>query len=48
MFIEGIIAILIEQGLLNDLANIDYVELVVAPNLVFSFTTNFITSGKLN
>ena len=48
MFIGGVAAVLIGQGLLNDLTNNDYVELVVAPHLAFSLTSESITSVKLN
>ena len=39
MFIGGDTAVLIGQSSLNDLANTDYVELVVATHLAFSFTS---------
>ena len=48
MFIGGITAVLIGQGLLNDLINTDYIELIVAPHLVFSFTREFIIFINLN
>ena len=48
MFIGGVTAILIGQGLLNDPINTDFVKLIVAPHLVFSFTNESITSINLN
>jgi len=48
MFIRSVTTVLIEQGLLNDLANTDYVELVVAPHLAFSIRSESITSIELN
>jgi len=48
MFIGGVIAVLIGQGLLNDLTNIDYAKLIVAPPRVFSFTSEFIMFLNLN
>jgi len=47
MFIGGT-AVPIGQGLLNDLTNIDYVELMVASHLVFSLTSESITFINLN
>jgi len=48
MFIGGVIAVLIGQGLLNDLTNIDRAELIVAPHQAFSFINESITSIELN
>jgi len=48
MFIGGVTVVLIGQGSLNDLANTDYVELMVAPHLAFSFASESTTSIKLN
>ena len=48
MFIGGIIAVLIKQGFLNGLTDIDYVVLIDAPHLVFSFINESITSIALN
>jgi len=43
MFIGGITAVLIGQGLPKDLTNTDYVELIIAPHLVFSFINESFT-----
>jgi len=48
MLIRGITAVLIEQGLLNYVANTDHVEFMIAHHLVFLFTSEQITSIKLN
>ena len=48
MFIRGVTAVLIGQGLLNDLSDTDYIEPIVAPHLVFSLASETITSITLN
>ena len=48
MFIGGVTAVLIGQDLLNDIVNTDYVELMVAPHIAFSLTSESITFVKLN
>jgi len=47
MFIGGLTAVLIGQGSLNDLPNTNYIELIVAPFLLFSLTSESITSIAL-
>jgi len=48
MLIGGVIAVLIEQDLLNYLANTVHVELVVARHPAFSFTGELVIAIKLN
>jgi len=48
MFTGGVTAVLIEQGLLHDLPNIDHIEPIFAAHLVFSLTSEYITSIALN
>jgi len=48
MFNGGVTVVLIGHGLLNNLTNTDYVEHIVAPHPVFSFTNESIISFDLN